>query len=449
MVSMELTAAAAGHPGPRTGNDRNGQEEADLQRLATGDLLARIAGFLSVREGDVQSVLVAAPPAERITFREDYLSNNITAFLSQAVIPAVGGVIQNLASQWAQHKIKAVLATPAGAKFLRQSAASVGRPYALDSDGRINFDPSRAFANVSFAIALDNYELLEWAMEVGSLDPNGYHDEYLLADDEVDDGQEEHLLYMSICYGSTECFDWLLAREDVDHNASAFVRPGSDRWYSIVSACIICAYIGYDGDVTYFLRRLIKHTADINVPSTSIGQTPFQLWAVLFASYVDIGDAVTLEGALRILNCLLEGGAKCRRSGILPDATPAPFDMVLGGTISGSLEHRARHLLALDLIRGGGVVSCLLLLGKGTSAVDRMHGMVASALKLGLPSIFIDFLFELVRVITIPPFVVKRWLTFVIERGLTFVIKRGLNDFIEELFHLMLALGFYYKMICT
>ena len=439
MVSMELTAAAAGHPGPRTGNESDGQEEAELERLATGDLLARIAGYLSVREGDVQSVLVAAPPAERITFREDYLSNNITAFLSQAVIPAVGDVIHHLASQWARQKIKAVLATPAGAKFLRQSAASVGRPYALGSDGRVNFDPSRAFANVSFAIALDNCELLDWAMEVGSLDPNGYHDEYLLAGDEVDDDYAKHLLYMSICYGSTECFDWLLAREDVNPNAPAYVRPGSDRWYSIVSACILCAYTGYFGDVMYFLRRLIKHTADINVPSTSTGRTPLQVWANAFASYVDIGDAVTLEGALRILKCLLEGGAKC--SGILPDATPSPLITVLGETITGSLEHRARHLLALDLMRGGGVVWCFLLLGKGTSAVDRMHGMVASALKLGLPSIFIEFLFELVRVITFPPFVIKR--------GRTCVIKRGLNEFMGDWFYLTAALVLYYKLICT
>ena len=436
--------ALSGQPGPRISNaESNGQEEAELHRLATGSLLARIAGFLSVREGGVQNVLVAAPSAERIVFREDYLSNNITAFLSEAVFPAEGGAIgvsQHLASQWARHKIKTVLATPAGAKFLRQSAASAGCPYALDSDGRVIFVPSRAFGNVCFAIAFDNCDLLEWAMEVGSLDPNGCHDCGVIGDEVYDGqaGQAQHLLYMSICCGSTECFDWLLAREDVDPNASAYVDP--DHWYSVVSACILCAYSGYFGDVAYFLRRLIEHTAaDINEPSTSIGRTPLQVWAVAFSSSFEppvVQGRVgwTLEGTLRILNCLLEGGAKCRRSDNLgPDATPSPFKIVRGGTISGSLEHRARHLLALDLMRGGGVVWYFLLFGKGTSVVDRMHGMVASALKLGVPSSFIEFLFDLVRIITFPPF----------------VIKRGLNDFMVDLVRLTVALVIYYTLICT
>ena len=452
MASTELTAAAAGHPDPpRISNESNEQEETDLQRLTTGDLLAHVASYLSVREGDVQSVLVAAPPAERIPFRDALVQD--PAFLSQAVLPEDVGpdaitddfIRFTLASTSTRRMVKAVLATPAGAKFLRQSAASVGRPYALDSDGRINFDPSRAFGNVSFAIAFDNCDLLEWAMEVGSLDLNTCHDGRLFGD-EVDDGQAgqaQHLLYMSICCGSTECFDWLLAREDVDPNASAYVDP--DHWYSVVSACILCAYSGYYGDVTYFLRRLIEHTAvDINEPSTRIGRTPLQVWAVAFSSSIDPPVAFTssidqglvgwtLEGALRILDRLLEGGAKCRRSDNLgPDGTPSPLNIVQGGTISGSLEHRARHLLAFDLMKGGGVVWYFLLLGKGPSAVDRMHGMVVSALKLGLPSIFIAFLFELVRIITFPPF----------------VIKRGLNDFMEDSYHLMAALVIY-KLICT
>jgi len=53
--------------------------------------------------------------------------------------------------------IKAVLATPAGAKHLRQSAAAAGRPYKLDSDGRFSFDPSRFFANATVAIESTNW----------------------------------------------------------------------------------------------------------------------------------------------------------------------------------------------------------------------------------------------------------------------------------------------------
>ena len=81
-------------------------------------------------------------------------------------------------------------------------------------------------------------------------------------------------------------------------------------------------------------------------------------------------------------------------------------------------------------MRGVGVVWYFLLFGKGTSVVDRMHGMVASALKLGVPSCVIELLFDVVRIITYPPF----------------VIKRGLNDFMVDLIRLTVALVLYALM---
>ena len=402
--------------------------------LATGSLLARIAGFLSVREGGVQNVLVALPTAaERIEFRKAYLSHNVTAFLSEAAFPAAVDAItdtsirRHLASDWVRHKFKVILNTPAGAKFLRQSAdagaAGMG-PYELDSNDGHSFNVF-AFRSPAFAIALDNPELLEWSMEVGSIDPNGCHDAGLVAGTEVDDATPFNLLYMCIESGSKECFEWLLARDDVDPNVQAY--HDANHWHSVVSLCILCAYSGLFGDVAYFLRRLIEHPAtDINRASPDGGPTPLQHWATAFAAHVDNPDLdVTSEGALRILDRLLEGGAKA--DGDANTVGPTPFRIVGREAMSGSPEYRARHLLALDLMEGGGIVSCLLLLGNGTSSVGRMHRMVASGLKLGLPSTFISLLFELVRLITFPPF----------------VIKRGLRDFVD-LLRLTFSLLSYY-----
>jgi len=256
-------------------------------------------------------------------------------------------------------------------------------------------------------------------VEVVSLDPNGLHDYGLIVGEVVGVivGEEFSLLFQCVQCGSKECFEWLLTRDDVDINARAFVLPNSDRWYSALSASIACF-----SDVTYFLRRLLEHPAiDVNRPDEGgNGPTALQDWA-----YVHGLEGDRLYRSLRALSLLLEGGGKVH--GDANTLGPTPFRIIRNNTSLGSPEIRARHLLALDLMRGGGVVWCFLLLGNGTSAVGRMHGMVTSALNLGLPLTCIEFLLELVRVISFP----------------LFVIKRELNDFMD-LLSLAVVLSIYY-----
>ena len=351
--------------------------------------------------------------------------------------------------------IKKILATPAGAKHLRQSAASAGRPYTIDSDRRFSFDPSRFFSNAIVAIELDNPDLLEWAIEVGSLDPNGCHDCGLVLGEEPDSALEEpgevirrNLLFQCILARSKECFEYLLARDDVDPNAQAHARADSDRRYNVLSASIFSC-IGRRKDVTHFLRRLVEHPAtDVNRPSSDDEATPLQNWAHAFSSVplldnpdLELDLDVALEAPLRILKCLLEGGAKVH--GDSTTLGPTPFDIVVRNTVSGSLESQARHYLALDVIGyrcGCGLVTYFLDHGN-SAAIVRMHGMATSALGrwptghvlLRFCVTFFDLSSFLFRVITLP----------------AFVIKRRLNDFIfMDLLHFTVIFWVIIMLIC-
>ena len=402
LVFTETCSLFSPPPKQEHGPAASTADETELQRLATGNLLAHVASFLSVREGDVQNVLLAAPAAERIPFRDAFLQD--PAFLSQVVFPGDGDAItnnsinSNLASPSTRHKIKVFLNTPTGAKFLRRSAGSSGmRPYTIDSDGRRSFDPSRFFANATVAIHLRNTDLLEWAMEVGSLDPNGYHDYSLVVREGTDDARDMNsLLYQCIKAGSIECFDWLLARDDVDPNAKAYAP--TDRSLSIISACtrISFSHSFFHGEC--FLRRLLEHSAtDVNGPSSANGCTPLSVWEDFFYTSDDL-EGNRLEGSLRILALLLDAGANVHgRSNDIP----TPYATVKKYTMTGSPELRARYLLAFDIMRGGGCLRCLW----PAISVERTYGMVKSAMELGLPVVF---LFELVRVITFVPFAILR-----------------------------------------
>ena len=351
-------------------------------------VLARIATFLPLRGGNVQNVLVAAPAAERNEFRDEYLHD--TSYLSQAVLPGKGrrrrityrSILRRLHSASTRRKINMFLHTPTGAKLLRESAGSaMVRPYTRELDGG-RFNPSHAFGNAAFAIAVDNPDLLKWAMEVGSLDPNGFYDDGLIVGEEG--GIARHLLFRCILVGSTECFEWLLSNCDVDVNA----RADSGELYCVLGACIIYFFDSLLGNGAYFLRRLLDHpAADANRPLAMAGAelTPLRIWTGLFAE----GDFPSdrLEDSLRILNCLIEGGANVHFE---PNDGTTPHALVKQNARSGGPEHQARHLLALELMGGGGDAISYLLEHGNSADVALVRGAVTSALKLRLHPSCVD-----------------------------------------------------------